>query len=307
MVQQLDQLDPPTATEVVALAEAAAATDGVAPLAEQTLLRVRHGGGGVHMLLRDQPGRLIGYGYLDLGDPAGPTAELVVHPAARGAGAGRALATSALKLAGDHDPAGRLRIWAHGDHPGANRLAESLGFARSRVLHQLRRPLDTPLPEPELPPGVVLRAYRPGEDDQAWLALNARAFADHPEQGRWQETDLRLRLAEPWFSAAGFLLAVRADTGALLGFHWTKVHPAEGPGGAPIGEVYVLGVDPAAHGTGLGRALTLAGLRHLRDRGLPQALLYVDGSNQAAMALYRKLGFTDWAVDVMFSYPAHPA
>src|SRR5690606_10535850 len=116
-----------------------------------------------------------------------------------------------------------------------------------------------------LPAGVRLRPFRPGADEPAWRSLNARAFADHPEQGRWTLADLRLRMAEPWFDPAGFLLAERETDGRLLGFHWTKVHAKDpsSTGGepAPIGEVYVLGVDPQAQGLGLGRALTLAGLR----------------------------------------------
>jgi mycothiol synthase len=150
-----------------------------------------------------------------------------------------------------------------------------------------------------LPAGVVLRAFRPGADDEAWLALNARAFAGHPEQGRWTIDDLAVRLAEPWFDAAGFLLAVRQAGDRLVGFHWTKIHA----GTEPIGEVYVLGVDPSAAGTGLGTALTLAGLRYLRGRGLTQVMLYVDESNRAAMALYTKLGFTRWSADVMYTAP----
>jgi mycothiol synthase len=166
------------------------------------------------------------------------------------------------------------------------------------VLLQLRRPLSEPIPEPRFPDDVTLRTFRPGHDDAAWLAVNARAFAHHPEQGAWTERDLKIREAEPWFDPAGFLLAERA--GELLGFHWTKVHGADGHEHGPIGEVYVLGVDPSAQGLGLGRSLTLAGLRYLRERGLTQAMLYVDESNTAALALYTRLGFTRWATDVSF-------
>ncbi|MER6594220.1 mycothiol synthase, partial [Micromonospora purpureochromogenes] len=164
---------------------------------------------------------------------------------------------------------------------------------------QLRRSLAAALPAPRLPDGVVLRAFRPGADDEAWLALNTRAFAAHPEQGRWTPADLRARLAEPWFDPAGFLLAVEEAGGRLLGFHWTKVH--ERPGSARIGEVYVLGVDPSAHGGGLGRALTTAGLAHLRDaRGLDRVMLYVDESNSSAVALYERLGFARWCGHVNY-------
>ena len=157
-----------------------------------------------------------------------------------------------------------------------------------------------PVAEPDMPDGVRLRAFRPGEDDEAWVALNAAAFADHPDQGRWTLADLRIRYQEPWFDPAGFLLAERAAGGVLLGFHWTKVHGNASHDHDPIGEVYVLGVDPAAQGLGLGQALTLAGLRYLRGRGLDQAMLYVDEKNGPAVALYQKLGFARWSTDVSF-------
>ena len=116
-----------------------------------------------------------------------------------------------------------------------------------------------------------VRPFRPGRDEDAWLRVNARAFATHPEQGSWTADDLRLREAEPWFDPDGFLLAWRGDPddgGVLLGFHWTKVHPPGDVGDEAVGEVYVLGVDPGAQGLRLGRALTDLGLAHLRGRGL---------------------------------------
>ncbi|MGS2613202.1 mycothiol synthase [Micromonospora sp. LZ34] len=295
-VTRTDRLSSAEIADVLALAGVAGDADGAGPLDEHVLLRLRDPGApAVHLTARSDDGLLTGYAHLDTTDAAtGIGVELAVHPAYRRRGTGRALARGVLAAA-----TGPLRAWAHGDHPSAAALAVDLGFRRARVLWQLRRPLTAPLDEPRLPDGVVLRAFRPGADDAAWLALNARAFAEHPEQGRWTPDDLRVRLAEPWFDPAGFLLAEESATGRLLGFHWTKVH--ERPGSARIGEVYVLGVDPSAHRGGLGRALTAAGLAYLRDRrGLDRVMLYVDESNTGAVALYQRLGFAHWSAHVNY-------
>ena len=104
--------------------------------------------------------------------------------------------------------------------------------------------------------------------------------------------DFRERTSESWFDPAGLLLAVPseedADLPPLLGFHWTKVHDDEDP---PYGEVYVVAVNPKAAGRGLGTVLTIAGLQHLKDRGLDSVLLYVDGDNDPAIAVYTGQGF----------------
>ncbi|WP_028192717.1 mycothiol synthase [Salinispora pacifica] len=294
-VVRTDRLDPPEITDVLALARAAGDADGADPFDEHTLLRLRDPHAPTcHLTARAADGTLTGYAHLDISDPAAGTGvELAVHPAYRRRGTGRALARGVRAAV-----TGPLRAWAHGDHPSAAALAVDLDYRRARVLWQLRRPLTAPIPEPPLPDGVTLRAYRPGADDDAWLALNAKAFADHPEQGRWTAADLQARRAEPWFDAAGFLLAVDR-AGQLLGFHWTKVH--DRPGSARIGEVYVVGVDPTAHGGGLGKALTAAGLTYLRDqRGLDRVMLYVDESNTAAVALYERLGFARWSAHVNY-------
>lgn len=312
-VRRIDHLGPAGVADVLELARAAGDTDGAYPLSEHVVLHLRHGGEApaVHLLIRDHDGALAGYAHVDTTDEvAGASAELAVHPLRRRRGLGRALVTAAVAAARETDPRGRLRLWAHGDHPSAGALALRLGFTRARVLLQLRRSLAAPVPEPVLPEGLTLRPFRSGADDETWLAVNARAFADHPDQGRWRLADLRVRMAEPWFDPAGFLLAVREADGDLVGFHWTKVHgeahpnpPANGArphAPEPIGEVYVLGVDPGGHGRGLGAALTLAGLRHLHARGLDQAMLYVDEANTRAVSLYTKLGFARWSTDVSY-------
>ena len=165
----------------------------------------------------------------------------------------------------------------------------------------MRRALAEALPEPRLPEGITLRSFVPGRDEDEWLAVNAAAFASHPEQGGWTRAELEHREAQPWFDPAGFFLAVRA--GRLAGFHWTKIHEPAG-GAGRTGEVYVVGVHPAEQGTGLGRALTLAGLHYLRDREIPWVMLYVDGENTAAIRLYESLGFAQAATDVMYEHAA---
>jgi len=288
-VERRAQLDPDDAAAVQALVAEATAHDGFAPLNEQALLHLRHPTpeAVLHLLGRADAG-LAGYGHLDVSVRGPVQAECVVAPAYRRQGWGRALVTAALDATAPRP----VQLWSHGDSPGAARLAESLGFVRVRELWQMRRPLDAELPALPAADGVRVRTFRPGEDDAEWLALNARAFAGHPEQGAMTQADLTRRMSERWFDPAGFFLA-ELD-GRLVGFHWTKEH------GDGVGEVYVLGIDPAAQGRGLGRLLTLTGLHHLRDRGSRCVLLYVESDNPAAVAVYQRLGFTVAARDVLY-------
>jgi len=290
---------PEVVPEIVALLAAAHDADGVRPLSEEAELRLRHGGppGGRDVVLRDGD-TLVGYARYDVDGDDGQ-AELVVHPSFRRRGFGGELLDRVVELAGNRI----LHVWAHGDLPGSAELLNSRGFSRARVLLQMRRDLagvDRD-PRPGLPEGVRVQPFRPGVDEQAWLRVNARAFAHHPEQGAWTPADLLLREEEPWFDAGGFLLAWRGnpdDGGDLLGSHWTKVHPPGDAADEAVGEVYVLGIDPDAQGMRLGRALTDLGLAHLRGRGLGQVLLYVEEDNEAAVRLYEGRGFSRFSADV---------
>lgn len=298
----LDYLDEEQREAVHALATAATTADGIPPLSEHVALHLRDGGDAedLHFLsfIDDQ---LAGYAHLDLTDHVdGPSAEVVVHPSYRGRGVGRTLMQQVITVAGP-----RLRLWSHGDLPVAARLAGALGFQRIRTLIQMRRPLTLPLPEKP----IITRPFRVGVDEQAWLDLNTRVFAEHPEQGQWSRVDLDRRIREAWFDPSGFLIHERAHQ--LAGFCWTKVHGhrPHGPEAHPhghdvIGEIYVVGVDPAFRGDGLGRALTIAGLRYLQQSDVTAAMLYVDASNANAIALYTSLGFTEWGRDVMYRAPA---
>jgi mycothiol synthase len=303
--------DPGLLQRVVA---AATAEDGVEPLNEAALLALQHRGlEGTTLLVSGPDDAPEGFAWVH-----GSEVDLVVAPAARRRGVGTALGVAAVSAA----PDAALSAWSHGNHPAAARLAERLGFARVRDLWVMRRPLT------DLPPlddaaaaareaGVAVRTFRPGIDEEPFLALNAEAFAGHPEQGAMTRADLDQRMAEPWFDAAGFFVAERAGggqdaekqpagrapeggpvAGGLLGFHWTKVHD----GGTPHGEVYVVGVSPAAQGLGLGRLLTLTGLHHLAGLGLDEVVLYVESDNAPAIAVYSRLGFTHAAADTHVMY-----
>lgn len=307
VVEEVTALGPVEMDAVSDLVEAVTEADGARPLDEHVTLHIRHGGdtGALHLLAwnpaADGTRELVGYAHLDATDEVeGSVAEVVVSPLWRRHGIGTRLVERMTALS----PDGRLRLWAHGENAESAQLALALGFSRSRVLWQMRRSLFAPLPRVTLPDGVRLRAFEPGRDEKAWIEVNARAFANHPEQGRWTAEDLLLRMAEPWFDPAGFLLAVtgEGDDERVIGFHWTKVH-GDGDsdhGHAHLGEVYVVGVDPDYQRGGLGRVLTVAGLKHMRGQGLTQAMLYVDAVNTNAIRVYEGLGFNRWDTDVMF-------
>ncbi len=280
-----------TATELAAdieqLTRAATAVDGLPPFNEQTILNPDQRQA---LIARDASGSPLG-AVLHHEDAGMIAAELVVHPAARRRGIGAALAHQLADTL-NTSAAPQLRVWAHGSLPGSRELAAMLGAAATRELYVLTLPLNTPLPQPELPVGMQIRTFDATRDARDWVVLNATIFATHPEQGRLQLADLRARMQQPWFNAEDFL--VLTANGELAGYCWCKIDGSDH-------EIYVVGVTPALAGRGLGRALMNAGLNHLLERGAEHAMLYVDGSNTPAMSLYRRLGFTTHRLDVQYS------
>jgi mycothiol synthase len=261
---------------------ACADTDHHDPLDEAALLRLKHHG------LEDSALWLVADSGFALTHttPGGTSLDVAVAPTTRGCGFGGGLVEAALA-----ETSGPVDAWSHGDHPAAAALAKRFGFDRVRELWVMRRSLGEPLPE--LTDGSGLRGFRPGDEEEL-LRVNAAAFAAHPEQGSMSAANLAERMAEPWFDPEGLLLAV--DGERLLGFHWTKVH-SNGEG-----EVYVVGIDPAAQGGGLGRTLTLAGLHHLARKGSRRVHLYVESDNAAALRIYSGLGFTHADSDTHTQY-----
>lgn len=229
-------------------------------------------------------------------------AEFVIDPDARRHGHGRALLHRLLV-----DAPGEVLIWAHGGHPAARRLAASHGLEPVRELLHLTGEV------PAAPAPPAESAYIAHPDAETWatlansasregavdelLAVNARAFADHPEQGRMTRAEFDAIAAEPWFNPDDVLLAWDGET--LVGFCWLKVEGAEG-------EFYVVGVDPAAQGQGWGRRLVAAGMARLASRGIRHAHLYVEADNAPALRLYREFGFHEDSVDIQYRWRADP-
>jgi mycothiol synthase len=270
------------------LIAAAKQADGIAPVGDQVLRELAHDR--TRHLLAVDGDQVVGY--LNLTEPPA-MAELVVHPEARRRGIGSAMASTGLSVGG-HD----ARIWAHGNLESARATAAALGLVVVRELLQMRRPL-TDLPAITIPDGVRIDTYSGPADDAELLRVNNAAFAWHPEQSGWTDDDIAERRGEPWFDPSGLFMAVDEKTGKLLGFHWTKVHSGD------LGEVYIVGVDPAAQGRGLGATLTLIGLHHLAERlsqsDQPAVMLYVEADNSAAVKTYQRLGFEISSVDAAYS------
>jgi mycothiol synthase len=250
------------------------------------------------ILATDDHRRLVGYAHVGgAGSPHRFATELAVDPDV-GSGVGDAddLATRLLDAVIDGvagGGGGELRLWVPMATGVDDHRAVSRGFRIERTLLQLRcsLPLGPDRDHPSDQP-ITTRPFRPGADEAAWLTVNNRAFASHPEQGGWDLTTLLDHERQEWFDPDGFLLL--EEDGRLAGSCWTKVHAAVDP---PLGEIYVIGVDPDFHGRGWGRALTRAGLAWLAGQGLTTGMLYVDADNDAAVSLYRSMGFVEHHAD----------
>lgn len=298
-IEQATHLPDDAVSAVRALAGRAAEADGIDAVSEAFRLALTSPRASVtHLLAYAGRSGPVGYAARD----ATGSAELVVDPGSRRRGVGLALLRALLD-------GGATSIWAHGDLPAARALAESEGLVPTRELHVMERPVrDGDDVDPTLPDGFEVRAFEPGRDEQAWLDVNRLAFATHPEQGSITLEDLQDRMAQDWFDASGFLLVedttVTQDGGAhpLAAFHWTKREPGSGTSG----EVYVVGVHPAYQGRGLAGPLTGLGTAYLTRQGVDRIELYVDGDNTRALATYRRAGFEDAVLHVVYGRAPAP-
>ncbi|WP_025273196.1 mycothiol synthase [Haloglycomyces albus] len=311
---QVESLSDDQVRGIKSLASRCQQHDGAEPFNEETLLSLTKIPGPhlVHFLIGSSD-HTIGYAQLTLTDGEA-NAEMAVDPRYRRQGHGRRLMEDLVSSATNN--ATVLRLWSHGDGESARRVAESEGFRRSRVLFELgidSQRIHWPRTWPEgagdwptgngprlsLPDGMRLRAFEPGNDESELVRVNAAAFAAHPEQGQWTFEDVITREQEEWFDSEGVILAEGPD--GVVGFHFTKMIPEDGE--TPVGEIYVLGIDPEVQGSGLGRILTWAGMGHMAARGAKTITLFVDESNEPAVRLYRSQGFETVRTDVQYSRP----
>jgi len=184
-------------------------------------------------------------------------------------------------------------------------MAKKNGLKQSRTVIQMRHSLTDPIPE--IDSKIPIRSFLSEIDNESWLKLNNEAFQGHSEQSNWSDRDLAIRTKEVWFNPKGFLIA--EIEGELAGFCWTKVHgghahkhsngESEHDHG-PIGVIYIMGVDPNSQGCGIGKAVTIVRLKHLRYEGIFSAMLYVDADNTSTINLYTSLGFKEWGRDVLY-------
>jgi mycothiol synthase len=227
---------------------------------------------------------------------------LAIDPDEHRSGTRGALVHAAAQYARAHG-GGDLSLWVLGADADSDAELSAAGMRADRELYEMRVPLPLEL-EARWPPGITVRTFEPGRDEDAWLEVNNRAFAGHAEQGGWTRATLARRVAEPWFDPTLFLLACDAD--GLAGFNWLKLHPADG-GTPALGEIYVIGVDPRMQGARLGPALAIAGLEAVAARGIDTGMLFVAADNEPALKLYRSLGFTVHRTDRAYELEVAPA
>ncbi len=299
-VVALADMDDTRRHALTALVAGSQAADGHPPLPEPQYVAVTRGGEvaqGMRAVLAERDGALVGCALLTPGRDGATALHLVTDPGEpdRPALASR-LVDDAVRVWGDEGHPGPLHLWAMRAGSADDELARRHGFVPERDLLQMRVPLPLARDVLDATRPIVTRPFVPGRDDDAWLAVNNRAFAGHPEQGAWTLAQLHERLAADWVDLDGFLVADDPDGDGLVGSCWTKIH-RDGNGEPGLGEIYVISVDPAHHGGGLGRALTVAGLVFMTGRGVRTGMLYTDASNEAAVALYTALGFTVDHVD----------
>ncbi len=224
--------------------------------------------------------------------------ECWVHPRYRGRKVATRLLSCAMERAGALG-AKVCHVNVVEENAVACRVLERLGFRPVRRFLELR--LDIAGNVQDIGRGARLaieydgeqvsspwRHLQHGEEDRL-TRLQNRAFA-----GTWGYNpntveEMTFRINSCICSPDDILLI--CNGGKAVGYCWTMMNCEGGVPSATKGRILMLGVDPDHRGRGIARELALAGLEHLRDKGVGIAQVTVDSENRAAYALYLSLGF----------------
>ena len=220
-----------------------------------------------------------------------------VHPDVRRRGIGTALfhatrARLAAEAADDPRPGPReLRSYALEDEASDRALLDAQGFVPIRYGFEMVRPISGALPDHPLPEGLELR---PVTEDQYRAIFDAdnEAFEDHWGHRELGEADFQARCYGPEMEPA--LWCVAWDGDEVAGVVMNSIFREENEAlGIRRGWLDHVSVRRPWRGRGVAKALCAASFRVLRERGMDEAWLGVDGTNPTgALQLYEGLGFT---------------
>jgi mycothiol synthase len=174
--------------------------------------------------------------------------------------------------------------------PAAMSFAASTDYKPVRYGFQMRRRLDDPIPEVQLPAGIELRTVRE-QDHRRIYDADVEAFRDHWEPRERDDDDFEATFAFPDLDTSLWRVAWEGDevVGSVMNAIFTEENARTGES---LGWLEHVSVRRAWRGRGVAKALIVSSLRAHRDRGVRFAALGVDGENPTgALALYEGLGF----------------
>lgn len=264
-------------------------------------------------LWEDESGRLIGFGQTWIRTIEDATNGKVleghlyfrVHPEAReGDLAGRMIRWGEERMRSlGQERALPVRIdgWGRQHETFTLSALERNGFAVVRYFFKMARPLNQPIPEPQLPAGYILRHVASDSDIAAWVAAFNNSFIDH-----WNHHPETIESHAHWLKNPNYkperdLIAVAPD-GTLAAFCFCTINSAENErNGKSEGWIEKLGTVRGYRQQGLGTALLLAGMRRLKEDGVETACLGVDTNNPSgALRLYEAVGFQPTLTTVVY-------
>ncbi|MEJ7728864.1 MAG: GNAT family N-acetyltransferase [Polyangiaceae bacterium] len=272
----------------VELLRAVADVDGAAPPDEASWRAfvdngTNRGGGGFRCI--EQGGRLVGLlvsGWFDDREAPGGVqlGRVLVHPAARRRGLGRALLRE-LEAHAARRGAGAIQGITRQKAAAGAAFCAQAGFRL--LVHDLRmrRPMDLAIPPAAWPQAVTLRPYRGAEDDEPWAELANACFARDTVA-----VQLTAQSMEEMRDDPGFEMRAAERDGRMIGFCWVN------QGGPELGVLQGLGVDANHRRGGVARALVVEALQLLAAQACTRVELTTEVDNEAAITLYRSLGFS---------------